>query len=55
MGRKVIHIQADKSWWTGRITALCGVSHGPGEYKKPLFYTMPVCPACKRIAREGRR
>jgi hypothetical protein len=55
VARQVKHIKATKSWWSGRITALCGWTREPGDYERVgWFSSLPVCPDCKRIEKKGR-
>lgn len=47
------HFIAERSIWTGRVTALCGFTAEYGDYE--LFYLFPVgplCPECRRIRAE---
>lgn len=62
MGKKnqqLVHIQAKKSWWSGRITALCGATEEPGRYQTDTWRLFPLpgkaCPSCERIDKEGKR
>ncbi|WP_216209164.1 hypothetical protein [Amycolatopsis aidingensis] len=57
---QVIHVKAKKSWWNGRVTALCGWTAEAGEYETDTWYPFGFwsgrkCPACQRIKREGGR
>jgi len=49
------HIVADRSIWTGRVTALCGFTRESGEYDMHYFFPAgPLCPDCKRLHKEDR-
>lgn len=54
----VVHETARKSWWSGRITALCGATAEAGEYETSTWtlFGLPgtKCPVCQHIKREGR-
>ncbi|MGH3631234.1 MAG: hypothetical protein ACRDRL_27800 [Sciscionella sp.] len=50
----VRHVMAKRSWWSGRVTALCGWTSESGEYDTRWF-SSPSCPTCRRIHREGAR
>ncbi|MEU3272547.1 hypothetical protein ABZ639_17035 [Saccharomonospora sp. NPDC006951] len=62
MGKKdqgIKHRMAKKSWWSGRVTALCGHTAEAGEYETSTWRLFPLpgtwCPACERILKERRR
>ncbi|MCR3719921.1 MULTISPECIES: hypothetical protein [Prauserella salsuginis group] len=62
MGKKnqpLVHLKKHKSWWSGRITALCGATAEAGEYETETWRLFklpgPRCPACDRIHKEGKR
>lgn len=62
MGRKsapVVHETAKRSWWSGRITALCGATAEAGEYQTSTWTVFglsgPKCPACQALAKKGAR
>ena len=62
MGKDVVHATEKKSFWSGRITALCGLTAEAGTYTTLWFSSGPTCPSCKRIkkqrkqaTKEGRR
>jgi hypothetical protein len=57
MGTKhlpVIHRTAKKSFWSGRITALCGATEEAGQYETTKWRLTKLpgqpCPACELIA-----
>ncbi|QRP47230.1 hypothetical protein [Amycolatopsis sp. FDAARGOS 1241] len=57
MGKKVaplVHRIAKKSWWSGRITALCGATEEAGNYETSTWrlFKLPgqPCPVCEQIA-----
>jgi hypothetical protein len=54
----VVHRIAKKSWWSGRVTALCGHTAEAGKYQTSTWTLFglsgPQCPACEAIHREGR-
>ncbi|HJQ48293.1 MAG TPA: hypothetical protein VJ870_18520 [Amycolatopsis sp.] len=60
MGRndELVHEIAKKSWWSGRITALCGATAEAGTYETSTWrlFGLPgkKCPACKAV-KEGAR
>lgn len=53
----VVHETAKKSWWSGRITALCGATAEAGTYETDTFRLFalpgPKCPDCQRIKHGG--
>lgn len=54
MGKKdtaLVHLQATKSWWSGRVTSLCGQVWEPGTYDRKK--SGPRCPVC--FGRAGKR
>lgn len=62
MGKKnepLVHVQAHKSWWSGRVTALCGATEEAGRYQTDTWRLFPLpgkhCPTCDRIKKEGKR
>ncbi len=50
------HVVAERSHWSGRVTALCGDTAEPGEYNpywfRPLFANW--CPTCRRLEKRGK-
>ena len=59
MGKKnadVLHI-GKRSFWSGRVRTLCGLTFEPGNNKEEPFWLPqgPKCPACKQAKKEGRR
>ncbi|MEV8615639.1 hypothetical protein AB0383_48435 [Amycolatopsis sp. NPDC051373] len=49
------HTTAERSIWTGRITALCGATAEAGEYEVIWFAPFgPRCSECKRLAKSDR-
>lgn len=57
--KPLVHITAKKSWWNGRITALCGATEEYGNYQTDTWrlFKLPgrPCPSCERIKKEGTR
>jgi hypothetical protein len=55
--KSLVHRIAKKSWWSGRITALCGHTAEAGTYETSTWrlFGLPgmKCPACEAIHREG--
>ncbi len=53
----VIHLTKSRSWWTGRITALCGATEQAGRYETDTWRLIPLrgqrCPACQQIKNGG--
>lgn len=53
----VVHATAKKSWWNGRITALCGATAEAGAYETDTWRVFPLpgprCPACGAIEAAG--
>lgn len=54
MAKDVIHTRATKSFWSGRVTALCGATAEAGQYET-LWFSSPTCPACKRIKKQTKK
>lgn len=55
-GQPVFHFKAKKSWWSGRLTALCGKTWEAGQYqRRGWFESGRDCPDCVRIAKNGGR
>ncbi|GAB3479600.1 hypothetical protein [Amycolatopsis cihanbeyliensis] len=57
---QVIHVTAKRSWWNGKVTALCGQTAEAGDYETDTwrlfgFRSGKPCPACQRIKRGGGR
>ena len=50
MASKPLVHRGTKSWWSGRVTTLCGLVMEPGESESPWF-TNPKCPTCEAIHR----
>lgn len=54
--REFVHITAKRSWWSGRIWALCGATQEAGRYQTDTWRLFalpgPACPACERIERD---
>jgi hypothetical protein len=50
MAKYVVH-EGKKSWWSGKVTTLCGAvfTSGNNEYKR---FSSVSCPACK-AAKKG--
>lgn len=52
-----VHATKSRSWWTGRITALCGATEVAGQYETDTFRIFPLpgprCPACQAIEARG--
>ncbi|MET7990523.1 hypothetical protein ABZU76_06395 [Amycolatopsis sp. NPDC005232] len=48
MSSKPFVHRGSKSWWSGKVTTLCGLVFEPGEAKSSWF-TGPACPACEAI------
>lgn len=43
----VVH-RGKKSWWSGKVTTLCGLVLEPSEARSPWF-TNPKCPTCEAV------
>lgn len=57
MAKKVdmVHLQAKRSLWSGKVTALCGKTYQPGQYHGDGLFsriTGPDCPTCQRLAKK---
>lgn len=50
----VVHGQADRSWWSGRRTALCGAVFEAKEVESAWFSSI-TCPACKRLMKQRKK
>ncbi|PFG51073.1 hypothetical protein ATK36_6346 [Amycolatopsis sulphurea] len=49
--RGLLHVTAECSLWSGRITAVCGVSAEAGGYEVfHVFGFGPRCPDCRRLS-----
>jgi hypothetical protein len=57
--KDIIHTTAKRSWWDGRITAVCGATAESGDYQTDTWtlfgFSGPRCPACQRIDRDGKK
>ncbi|MDT7723454.1 MAG: hypothetical protein QOI21_30 [Actinomycetota bacterium] len=49
------HITAERSYWSGSITALCGFTAESGEYTSVYFGLsfLPRCQTCQRLKNAG--
>ncbi|WP_435061916.1 hypothetical protein [Amycolatopsis thermoflava] len=45
--KPLVH-RGSKSWWTGDVKTLCGLTIPRGDAKSPWF-TSPACPECEAI------
>ncbi|WP_328645545.1 hypothetical protein OHS58_37375 [Amycolatopsis sp. NBC_00348] len=45
----VLH-RGRRSWWSGKVTTLCGLVLEPGEGSSPWFWWFtPKCPGCEAV------
>ena len=51
--KKVIH-RGSRSWWSGDVRTLCGLTLPAGDAKSS-WLSGPNCPACVRAIRGGRK
>ncbi|PXY23716.1 hypothetical protein BAY59_29180 [Prauserella coralliicola] len=53
----LVHITAKKSWWSGRIYALCGATAEQGNYVTDTWRLTKLpgrpCPACQQVKKNG--
>lgn len=55
MGKHVVHAVTKKSWWSGRVTALCGRVTEAGDVERKWFATAATCPDCRRIEKQHKQ
>lgn len=52
-GAAVVHVIAKRSLWSGRVTALCGVTAEAGTYETDTWRLFklkgPRCPVCEAM------
>ncbi|WP_206793194.1 hypothetical protein [Amycolatopsis sp. MtRt-6] len=50
MSSKPLVHRGSRSWWSGRITTLCGLVLEPGEARSPWFWIFTAkCPGCEAV------
>jgi len=54
MGKKDVVHQGKRSWWSGKVTTLCGLTFDESCDEEPGWFVSVTCPACKRIKRGGK-
>ncbi|MFE3173475.1 hypothetical protein ACFXPA_17345 [Amycolatopsis sp. NPDC059090] len=50
MSSKPLVHRGSRSWWSGRITTLCGLVLEPGETRSPWFWIFTAkCRGCEAV------
>jgi hypothetical protein len=53
MAKDYVHI-GKRSWWSGKVTTLCGLTFASDNNTQQMF-AWNLCPTCKRIRKGGGR
>lgn len=46
MAKDYVH-EGRKSWWSGNVKTVCGLTFPPSQEKQQGWFTSVSCPACK--------
>lgn len=50
MPEKALVHRGSKSWWSGKVTTLCGLVIEPGGARSPWFWlARKPCPGCEAV------
>ncbi|GGS61381.1 hypothetical protein [Actinokineospora fastidiosa] len=53
--RFIMHIEAERHWWRGVSTTLCGLTFKVEQSSIFGLHLNPECPTCKRLAKQRKQ